>query len=216
MKIQILTLFPESIKHYLNSSMLKIAQEKDLVEFNLYNFRDYSSNKHNKVDDTPYGGGAGMVLSPQPVFDCIQEIKKQDPKTHVIFMSPRGSKLTQEKLIELSKKDNLTLICGRYEGLDQRVIDLCVDEEISIGDFILCGGEVPSLCVLEGVTRLIPGVLGNQESFENESFGKKLDGKKKHPVYTKPEIFEGLSVPEVLKSGHHKKIENWQNENLKD
>ena len=210
----ILTLFPESLQNYLNSSILKIAQDKDLVEYNLFNFRDFSKNKHGKVDDTPYSGGAGMVLSPQPIFDCIQSIKEKNPDTYVIFASPRGKTLNQAKLLELSQKSNLTLICGRYEGLDQRAIDLCVDEEISLGDFILCGGELPSLCMLEGVTRLIPGVLGNQESHQNESFGENLDGKKKHPVYTKPEVFNGLKVPDVLLSGHHKNIQKWQNDNL--
>lgn len=211
----ILTLFPESIQNYLNSSILKIAQEKDLVEYNLFNFREYSLNKHGKVDDTPYGGGAGMVLSPQPIFDCIQDIKKENPNTYVIFASPRGKTINQDKLSELSKKANITFICGRYEGLDQRAIDLCVDEEISLGDFILCGGELPSLCIIEGVTRLIPGVLGNQESHQNESFGENLDGKKKHAVYTKPEVFKDLKVPDVLLSGHHANIKKWQNKNLK-
>jgi tRNA (guanine37-N1)-methyltransferase len=172
------------------------------------------NNKHKKVDDTPYGGGAGMVLQAQPIYDCIKEIKKRDPDTYVIFPSPRGKTLTQSKIQDLANKHSITLICGRYEGLDQRAIDLCVDEEISLGDFILCGGELPSLCIVEGITRLLPEVLGNQESHQNESFGKNLEGKKKHPVYTKPEEFQGLKVPEVLLSGHHSKIEQWQQDHL--
>ena len=214
MKFNILSLFPEAIENYLNSSILKIAQEKQAVEFELHDFREYANNKHKKVDDTPYGGGAGMVLQAQPIYDCIKEIKQRDPDTYVIFPSPRGKTLTQSKIQDLANKHSITLICGRYEGLDQRAIDLCVDEEISLGDFILCGGELPSLCIVEGITRLLPEVLGNQESHQNESFGKNLEGKKKHPVYTKPEEFQGLKVPEVLLSGHHSKIEQWQQDNL--
>ena len=216
MKFNILTLFPDAIVNYLNSSILKIAQEKKATEYELHDFREYADNKHKKVDDTPYGGGAGMVLQAQPIYDCIEAIKQKDPDTHVIFPSPRGKTLNQTKLQELAAKSSITLICGRYEGLDQRAIDLCVDEEISLGDFILCGGELPSLCIVEGITRLLPEVLGNQESHQNESFGKNLDGKKKHPVYTKPEEFQGLKVPEVLLSGHHANIETWQKENLND
>ena len=216
MKFNLLTLFPEAIENYLNSSILKIAQDKQAADIELHDFREYADNKHKKVDDTPYGGGAGMVLQAQPIYDCIQAIKQKDPDTFVLFPSPRGKTLNQAKLQELASKSSITLICGRYEGLDQRAIDLCVDEEISLGDFILCGGELPSLCIVEGVTRLLPEVLGNQESHQNESFGENLDGKKKHPVYTKPEVFQGLKVPEVLLSGHHAKIENWQKENLED
>jgi len=216
MKFNLLTLFPEAIENYLNSSILKIAQDKKTAKFELHNFRDFADNKHKKVDDTPYGGGAGMVLQAQPIFDCIQSIKQKDPNTFVLFPSPRGKTLNQAKLQELANKPSITLICGRYEGLDQRAIDLCVDEEISLGDFILCGGELPSLCIVEGITRLLPEVLGNQESHQHESFGENLDGKKKHPVYTKPEEFQGLKVPEVLLSGHHAKINEWQNQNLKD
>ncbi len=216
MKFNILSLFPEAIENYLNSSILKIAQDKQAAEFELHDFREYADNKHKKVDDTPYGGGAGMVLQAQPIYDCIQAIKQKEPDTYVIFPSPRGQTLNQAKLQELANKPSLTLICGRYEGLDQRAIDLCVDEEISLGNFILCGGELPSLCIVEGITRLLPEVLGNQESHQNESFGENLDGKKKHPVYTKPEEFQGLRVPEVLLSGHHAKIEDWQNKNLED
>ena len=216
MKFNILSLFPEAIENYLNSSILKIAQDKQAAEFELHDFREYADNKHKKVDDTPYGGGAGMVLQAQPIYDCIQAIKQKEPDTYVIFPSPRGQTLNQAKLQELANKPSLTLICGRYEGLDQRAIDLCVDEEISLGNFILCGGELPSLCIVEGITRLLPEVLGNQESHQNESFGENLDGKKKHPVYTKPEQFQGLRVPEVLLSGHHAKIEDWQKQNLQD
>jgi len=216
MKFNLLTLFPEAIENYLNSSILKIAQDKQAADIELHDFREYADNKHKKVDDTPYGGGAGMVLQAQPIYDCIQAIKQKDPDTYVIFPSPRGQTLNQAKLQELASKSSITLICGRYEGLDQRAIDLCVDEEISLGDFILCGGELPSLCIVEGITRLLPEVLGNQESHQNESFGENLDGKKKHPVYTKPEEFQGLKVPEVLLSGHHAKINQWQEQNLKD
>lgn len=215
MKFNILTLFKESIEPYIQSSILQKAIEKNLLEVDLINFRDFSNNKHKKVDDTPYGGGAGMVLQAQPIIDAIKEIKKTQPETYVIFPSPAGKTLNQDKLKELSKKPNITLICGRYEGIDQRAIDLVVDEEISLGEFILCGGELPSLCILEGVSRLLPGVLGNDESILEESYSKEIDGKKSHPVYTKPEVVEGLKVPDVLISGNHKKIKEWKKSNLR-
>lgn len=214
MRFDILSLFPQSIAPYLESSILAIAQDKKLVSYNLHDFREYATNKHRKVDDTPYGGGAGMVLSPQPVYDCIQAVKKLNPTAKVLYMSPRGKTLTQSKLKSLSQQDGFIIICGRYEGLDQRVIDLCVDEEISLGDFILCGGELAAMCLVEGITRLLPGVLGNPDSPVFESFSPELAGKKKHPVYTKPEEFQGLRVPDVLLSGHHKQIQEWQSENL--
>ncbi len=214
MRFDILSLFPESIAPYFQSSILSLAAQKNLVEFHVHNFRDYAKNKHNKVDDTPYGGGPGMVLSPQPIYDCIQSIKQQNPRARVIFMSPRGQTLTQNKLHSLKAESGLIIIAGRYEGLDQRAIDLCVDEEISLGNFILCGGELPALCLVEGITRLIPRVLGNSASPIFESFSPEFDGKKKYPVYTKPEEFQGLKVPEVLLSGHHKNIEKWQKKNL--
>ncbi len=216
MRFDILTLFPESILPYLEASILDKAAQKNLVEYYVHNFRDYSKDKHQKVDDTPYGGGAGMVLTPQPIYDCIQAVKLQNPGARVVFMSPRGKTLTQNKLHSLKAESGLIIIAGRYEGLDQRIIDLCVDEEISLGDFVLCGGELPALCLVEGITRLLPRVLGNANSPIFESFSPEFTGKKKHPIYTKPEEFQGLKVPEVLLSGHHQNIQKWQTKHLKD
>jgi len=215
-QFDIITLFPELVKPYFSESIMKIAIEKKLIQVNFWNPRDYTKDKHKNVDDTPYAGGAGMILATQPMYDCIMAAKQQN-KGKVVFMTPSGKKFSQSKSEAFVKnsKGGLILVCGRYEGMDQRVIDLCVDEELSIGEFVLSGGELPALVVIEAVTRLLPGVLGNQESHENDSFSKKFKRRKKYPVYTKPEIFMGLAVPDVLKSGHHKKIEEWRNQNLR-
>ena len=215
-KFDILTLFPESISGYFSQSILGKAIQNNLIEINLHNFRQFSQDKNHKVDDTPYGGGAGMVLSPQPVYDCIQKIKKTN-HGKVIYLTPTGLNFDQRKAEELSQnsEQSLIIICGRYEGLDQRVIELVVDEEISIGNYVLAGGEIASLVLIESISRLIPKVLGNQESHQTDSFSKQLQGKKQHPVYTKPEEFMGLKVPEVLLSGHHAKIQEWKINNLK-
>lgn len=213
LQIDVITLFPNLMKPYFKESILKIALLKKKIKINFHNPRDFATNKHKKVDDTPFGGGPGMVLMPQPFFDCIRSIKKTN-KGPVIFLSPKGKVLNQAKAVKLSKLKSVILICGRYEGLDQRVIDELVDEEISIGKFILSGGELPALILIEAITRLQPGVLHNEESTKEESFGVALKGKKKHPVYTQPANFEGHEIPEVLKSGHHKKIQEWRNQNL--
>lgn len=215
-KFDIVTLFPEIVKPYLKESILKIAIKNKAIQVNFWNPRDYTKNKHNKVDDTQYGGGAGMVLSPQPMYDCIQAAKKQNSGS-VVFMTPSGTQFNQrkaEKFANSKNQNGLIIVCGRYEGLDQRIIDLCVDYEISIGEYVLSGGELPALVVTEAITRLLPDVLGNAESHENDSFSVKLKRKKKYPVYTKPEVFMGLAIPDVLKSGHHKNIEQWRQNNL--
>lgn len=193
MKIDILTLFPEMFSS-LRESIIGKAIENNLIEINLINIRDFSKDKHKKVDDTPYGGGAGMVIKPDVVYDAFKSIKSNDAKT--IFLSPQGSVLNQNKVKELSKETHLVLLCGHYEGIDQRVLDEIVDEEISIGDYVLTGGELPAMVLIDSVSRYIEGVI-NKESVEEESFS---DGLLEYPQYTRPEIFLDKNVPEILKS----------------
>lgn len=211
MKINILTLFPNLYTSFMNEAIVKRAIEKEIVEFNIIDFREYSDNKHNKVDDYVFGGGAGMLIKPQPLFDAIETNKLN--QTHVINMSPRGEMFTQKKAFELSEKDEITFIVGRYEGIDQRVIDTFVDEEISIGDYILMGGEVPSQVILESVIRLLPGVLNNKVSFTTDSFSNPQSFLLEEDQYTRPYDFRGMKVPDVLLSGHHKNIQEWKYQN---
>lgn len=216
MRFHILTIFPEMFQGFLNESILKKAQGNGVIEIQIHNIRDYSKDKHKKVDDTPYGGGAGMVFTPQPLFDCIEAVKKLAPKAPVIYLSPRGIRLTQVRAEKLCKKSTeFILICGHYEGIDQRVIDTLVNFELSIGDFVLSGGELPAMVFVDVMSRLVPGVLGNEESHQEESFSKRLGRKKEYPHYTKPAEFRGMKVPEVLLGGHHAEIEKWRRENLK-
>ena len=205
MKFDVLTLFPEMFKS-LDESIIGKAKEKELIEINLINIRDFSKDKHKKVDDTPYGGGAGMVLMPDVVYDAYSSI--QDKNAKVIYLSPQGKVLNQEKVKELSKEKHLILLCGHYEGIDQRVLDEIVDEEISIGDYVLTGGELPAMVLIDSVSRYVKGVL-NEESIQEESF---TNNRLEYPQYTRPEIFRGKKVPEVLTSGHHKNIEKWRDE----
>lgn len=214
MRFDILTLFPNLVLPYFEDSILKRAIKSGLVEIHVHNIRDYSKDKHKKVDDTPYGGGAGMLMTCQPLFDCIKAVKMLNSGP-VIFMSPAGKRFNQQTAEKLAKKDGLILLCGRYEGIDQRVIDELVDLEISLGDFVLTGGELAACTIVDAVSRLIPGVLGANESSEEESFGLALDRKKEYPHYTKPAEFEGLKVPEILLSGDHTKIKKWRLNNLK-
>lgn len=211
MIFHILTLFPEMFTGFMNESILKKAQGKGVIKIQLHNIRDYSTNKHRKVDDTPYGGGAGMVMTPQPLFNCIEAIKKLAPKAPVIYLTPKGQRLTQVRVERLAKKyDELILLCGHYEGIDQRVIDTLVDQELSIGDYVLSGGELGAMVVVDAVSRLVPGALGNQESHQEESFSKSLGRKKEYPHYTRPPEFRGMKVPDVLLGGHHAEIEKWR------
>jgi len=207
MKFDIVTIFPESIKEYINTSILKIAQEKGLVEINIHNLRDWATDKHHTTDDTPFGGGPGMVMKVEPVFEAIKDLKKEG--SIVAITTPKGEKLEQSKLVEFSKVSNLHMIilCGRYEGFDQRIHDNLVDYEFSIGDYVLSGGELPALVLVDGITRLIPGVLGNEESLTEESFN---DGNLDFSQYTKPAEFNGWKVPDILLSGDHKKISKWR------
>ena len=203
MTIDILTLFPHMFDGFLTESIIKRAIDKGKVSINVYNFRDYSLDPHGKVDDTPYGGGAGMVLMCQPIFDYVKSLKKDD--TVVIMLTPEGKVYNQEMAYELSLKKHLILICGHYEGFDERIKSIC-DMFISVGDFILTGGEIPSMLIADSITRLLSGVIDN-DSLENESFTNHLLD---YPTYTKPQIYEGMEVPSVLLSGDHKKIADYR------
>ena len=205
MKFDVLTLFPEMFEA-VKQSILGKAIEKGLININLVNIRDFSKNKHKKVDDTPYGGGAGMVIRPDVVYDAYKSVYDEDAK--VVYLTPQGKTLNQKIVEDLSKEKHLILLCGHYEGIDQRVIDKIVDEEISIGDYVLTGGEIPAMVLIDSVSRYTQGVL-SQESIKEESFSK---GMLEYPQYTRPEIFEGEKVPEVLLSGHHGNIDNWRKE----
>lgn len=205
MKIDILTLFPESIQGFIDSSIIKKARDKGLVEINVINFRTYSKLSNNQVDDTPYGGGAGMVLRCEPIFDCIDDLKT--PESKIILMTPDGTTYKQNMAYELTNYHHLIIICGHYEGFDERIRSLA-DYEISIGDYILTGGELPSLVIVDSVVRLISGVI-NKESLRSESFENNLLD---YPTYTKPSEYRGMKVPEVLLSGNHAKIAKWREE----
>ena len=228
MQFDVLTLFPEMFD-ILNESIIGRAKEKGLINVNLINIRDFSKNKHKKVDDTPYGGGAGMVIQPDVVYDAYKSVisnikdvmnvtnsKKIEntenveklTRTRVIYMSPQGKKLDQQKVEELSKQEHLILLCGHYEGIDQRVLDSIVDEEISIGDYVLTGGELPAMVLIDSVSRYVEGVLKDGSTTE-ESFSQ---GLLEYPQYTRPEVFEGQQVPEVLRSGNHQMIDKWRRE----
>ena len=216
MQFDVLTLFPEMFD-ILNESIIGRAKEKGLINVNLINIRDFSKNKHKKVDDTPYGGGAGMVIQPDVVYDAYKSVIKNNDKsgldekskkTRVIYMSPQGKKLDQQKVEELSKQEHLILLCGHYEGIDQRVLDTIVDEEISIGDYVLTGGELPAMVLIDSVSRYVEGVLKDGSTTE-ESFSQ---GLLEYPQYTRPEVFEEQQVPEVLRSGNHQMIDKWRRE----
>ena len=203
MKFDILTLFPEMFTS-LKESIIGRAVEKILIEINIVNIRDFSKDKHKKVDDTVYGGGAGMLMMPNVVYDAYNSVKSD--KSKVIYLSPQGKKLCQEKVLELSKEQHLILLCGHYEGIDQRVLDKIVDEEISIGDYVLTGGELPVMVLIDSVSRYVDGVL-TKGSTDEESFS---NGLLEYPQYTRPEVFEGERVPEILLTGHHENIEKWR------
>ena len=232
MKFNIITIFPNFFASFKNEALISRAQKKKLISITTYNLRDYADDKRGTVDDRPYGGGAGMVLMFLPIYKAVQKIKSKvkspKSKVKVIVFNPKGKKFTQEMARNWAKLDNLIMICGRYEGIDERVMTEVADEEISIGDYVLFGGEVPAMVVMEAVTRLLPGVLGNTESLREESFGKskslkiknlKLKITAEYPHYTRPEVIKiknkKLKVPEVLLSGDHKKIEEWRKKQSK-
>ncbi|MEB2291377.1 tRNA (guanosine(37)-N1)-methyltransferase TrmD [Priestia megaterium] len=213
MKIDVLSLFPSMFDGVFGESILKKAQEKNAVELNVVNFREYSTNKHQNVDDYPYGGGAGMVLTPQPIFDAVEKLTETAKKPRVVLLCPQGERYTQAKAEELAAEEHLIFICGHYEGYDERIREQLVTDEISIGDYVLTGGELGAMVVIDSVVRLLPDVLGNNHSAVQDSHST---GLLEHPHYTRPADFRGLTVPEVLMSGNHKKIEQWrQKESLK-
>ena len=207
MKFDIITIFPNVVQEYINTGILRIAQEKDIIDINVHDLRDWTNDKHKTVDDTPYGGGPGMVMKVEPIFNALKDLKKGNTK--VLITTPKGEKLTQSKLEEFSKQTDThyIIICGRYEGFDQRVHNHLIDYEFSIGDYVLSGGELPALVLVDGITRLIPGVLGNEGSLDSESFNNDMLD---FPQYTKPEEFNNWKIPEVLKSGNHEEIKKWR------
>lgn len=210
MRIDILTLFPEMCEAVMSESVIGRARKKDIIEINFHQIREFAVNRHNQVDDTPYGGGEGMLMMAQPIYDTIMKVcSETGKKPHFIYMSPCGKTLTQERVKELSQLDNIAVLCGRYEGVDQRVLDELVDEEISIGDYVVTGGEMPAMILADAVARMIPGVLSDPEGFKGESHYSSL---LEYPQYTKPVSWHGVSVPEVLYSGHHENIRKWQRE----
>lgn len=220
MRFDIITIFPDIFASYFSESIISRAQKKNLISICVHNLRDFTIDKHKTTDDTPYGGGAGMVMKIEPIYKAIESIKvsaqggsalggkSQKSKVRTILFSAKGKKYTQSDAKRLSGYENLILICGRYEGVDERVIKYIADEEISIGDYILTGGEIPAMVAVDSVTRLISGVLGNNESVKYESHSAK--GYLEHPQYTKPETFNGWKVPKILLSGNHKKIKEWR------
>ena len=210
MDFHVMTLFPDMIMQGLSDSVIGRAVRKGTIDLHTVNIRDYSLDKHKHVDDYPYGGGAGMVMQPEPIYACYQDIVgKMDKKPRVIYMTPQGRVFSQEIAEELSKEESLIFLCGHYEGIDERVLEMIVTDYVSIGDFVLTGGELPAMMIVDATSRLVPGVLGSDESAVYESF---YDGLLEYPQYTRPEEFMGKKVPEVLLSGHHKNIEEWRYE----
>lgn len=215
MRFDILTLFPELVETVLSESIIGRARKAGILDIRTYNIRDYSKDKHRRVDDTPYGGGRGMLMSPVPIYDCYlaATARENNPaqKRRVLYMSPQGQILRQDKARALAAEyDNIVILCGHYEGVDQRILDEIVDEEISIGDFVLTGGEIPACILVDAVSRMIPGVLSDAECYEKESFSH--EGLLEYPQYTRPYEFRGRRVPDILLSGHHANIEKWRME----
>ena len=208
MNYHILTLFPEMVMDGLNTSIIGRAVEKGLISIEAINIRDYSKDKHNHVDDAPYGGGAGMVMQPGPVCDSYEDLcRKIGKRPRVLYMTPQGQTFNQSIAEELAKEEDLVFLCGHYEGIDERALELIVTDYLSVGDYVLTGGELPAMVMIDCISRLVPGVLNNDISAEIESFHDNL---LEYPQYTRPEVYEGKKVPEVLLSGHHKKIETWR------
>ena len=205
-RFDIISIFPGMFDSPFRESLLNRAQENGIVEIRTHDLRDYTLNKHGRVDDTPFGGGVGLVLNVEPIDRALEAVKKDRPKAHSILLSPGGYRFDQEKAWELSRKEEIILVCGRYEGVDERVSSL-VDEELSIGDYVMNGGEVPAMVLVETVARLVHGVVGDEQSLEDESFASEI---LEYPQYTRPRDYKGLQVPEVLVSGDHKKIQEWK------
>jgi tRNA (guanine37-N1)-methyltransferase len=210
MRIDILTLFPEMCLSVLNESIIGRARESGNVTIECRNIRDYTLDKHNRVDDAPYGGGTGMIMQAQPIYDCFESLCSQlGARPHLVYMSPKGKVLTQAKAKELSQLENIAILCGHYEGVDERVIEEIVDEEISLGDYVITGGELPALILADCISRMLPGVLPNEDAYTLESH---YSGLLEYPQYTRPFEWHGKTVPEVLISGHHANIQKWQRE----
>ncbi|WP_152392435.1 tRNA (guanosine(37)-N1)-methyltransferase TrmD [Paenibacillus guangzhouensis] len=208
MRMDVLTLFPEMFEGVFHSSILGKAQEKGIVQLQAHNFREHANNKHNTVDDYPYGGGGGMVLKPEPIFSAVESLIEPDAaKPRVILMCPQGERYTQAKAEELAKEEHLILICGHYEGYDERIREFLVTDELSVGDYVLTGGELPAMTIIDSVARLLPGVLGNETSAVTDSFST---GLLEYPHYTRPADFRGMKVPDILLSGHHANVEAWR------
>lgn len=208
MRIDIATLFPEMCEAILSESIVGRARKKGTIEVCCHQIRDYTNDKHRRIDDIPYGGGMGMVMQADPIYNCYKAICEQlGCKPHTIYMTPKGSVFTQKRAVELSKMDNILILCGHYEGVDQRILDKIVDEEISIGDYVLTGGELPAAVITDAVARMCDGVLSSAECFEDESH---FNGLLEYPQYTRPETWHGESVPPILLSGHHKNISDWR------
>lgn len=213
-RFDIITIFPHIFDSYFQEGMIRKGLEQGILDIHVHNLRDHSTDKWGKVDDIPYGGGAGMVMTPQPLYDAIQHAKKFNSGP-VVYLSPKGKILTHTQAKRLGQTiSGMILICGRYEGIDQRVIDLCVDEEISIGKYVLTGGELAAMVVIDTVSRFVPQLLGDAKSNLEETFSRELKGKKEYPHYTKPRVFHDIAVPEVLLSGHHQKINQWRKSKL--
>lgn len=214
----VLTIFPHLIESYFGDSIIWREIKKKTIGIKFYDIRKYSKDKHKKVDGKPYGGGAGMIMTPQPIFDCVKAAKKKKPKAPVVYLTPHGElldhKLATKLAAEFKRKGGVILLCGRYEGIDNRLQKLCIDKEISVGNYILTGGELAACVLIDVITRLLPGALGNKESAQEDSFSQTFGGKKEYPHYTRPPKFKGLSVPKVLLSGNHKKIEEWRTNRL--
>ena len=207
MKFDILTLFPDMVRDGLNTSILKRAMEKELIEISALDIRDYTLDKHKKVDDYPYGGGAGMLMQAQPVYDAYLALNLEEKKHRVIYVTPQGTTFNQKMAQEFAKEEELVFLCGHNEGIDERVLEEIVTDYVSIGDYVLTGGELPAMVMIDAISRLVPGVLNNDVSAEFESF---QDDLLEYPQYSRPEVWNGKRVPEVLMSGHHKKIEEWR------
>ncbi len=207
MKFDILTLFPGMFTGPFDESIIRRGREKQLIDISLHNIRDYATDRHQTADDTPYGGGAGMVMKIEPMAACIEAVKARQPASTVVMTSPQGRRLTHKVAAELAEHSGLIIICGRYEGIDERVRELFVDDDISLGDYVLSGGEIAAMVIVDAITRLVPGVLGSGESAESDSF---CDGLLEYPQYTRPPEFRGLKVPEVLLSGNHELIRKWR------
>ncbi|MBI5183451.1 MAG: tRNA (guanosine(37)-N1)-methyltransferase TrmD [Nitrospinae bacterium] len=207
MECNIITLFPQIFVSPLGESILKRAKEKGLLKVNIHNLRDFAEDKHRMTDDYPYGGGAGMVMKPEPIVRALEEIHKEGIRSKIILMSPQGMRFTQDRAMELAREERITFICGRYEGIDERISLYFIDDEISIGDYVLTGGELPAMVVIDAIVRLIPGVVGDQESVREDSFFSSILD---YPNYTRPPSFRGYKVPQVLLSGDHEKIRIWR------